>query len=317
MSNKAVEVRVRHESSSGSDYQIMMSLGMNIKGIDSCGSHVLFWNGKFCQIYDINNSIKGNSQPLGTFESHSICCALTLDSVVQSPEPGKLEVCSYTGEVKQELPLMEQEGEVVKIDARGKYMAVVTSKSMIKVFDVSRRTYKQLGITRKFEMKENEPIGEIKEIALNADGKKIAILCDQVPFPSIRIPDSKFYVYDIDMDKFIQQKVDPNRVPIEAFWDQQDPRLLAIETEFSMSGDANLNAEFDEKPLNERTVEETDEDFGNIEKKEEFTGKTIETFFVTTDYGVKRQDVIKFDACEETLLGIQVPHFYYMGRKQV
>jgi len=37
---------------------------------------------------------------------------------------------------------------------------------------------------------------------------------------------------------------------------------------------------------------------------------------VTTDYGVKRQDVIKFEECDETMLGIQVPFFYYMGRRQ-
>ena len=38
--------------------------------------------------------------------------------------------------------MTEQEGDVIKIDARGKIMAVVTSKSMIKMFDISRRTYK-------------------------------------------------------------------------------------------------------------------------------------------------------------------------------
>lgn len=85
--------------------------------------------------------------------------------------------------------MTEQEGDVVMIEARGKYMVVITSKSMIKMFDISRRTYKQLGVTRKFEIKSGETIGEIKGIALNADGKKLAILCDQVPFPSIRIPD--------------------------------------------------------------------------------------------------------------------------------
>lgn len=74
--------------------------------------------------------------------------------------------------------MAEQEGEIIKIDARGKYMAIVTSKSLIKMFDVSRRTYKQLGVTRKFEIKSGELIGEIKDIALNADGKKLAILCD-------------------------------------------------------------------------------------------------------------------------------------------
>jgi len=47
ISNKAVEVRVKNDQSSNSDFQIIMTLGMNIKGIDCCGSHTLFWNGKF------------------------------------------------------------------------------------------------------------------------------------------------------------------------------------------------------------------------------------------------------------------------------
>ena len=38
-------------------------------------------------------------------------------------------------------------------------MAVVTSKSLIKIFDISRRQYKQLGVTRKFEIKNGEQIG--------------------------------------------------------------------------------------------------------------------------------------------------------------
>jgi hypothetical protein len=74
--------------------------------------------------------------------------------------------------------LTELEGEITKIEARGKFMVVITSNSMIKIFDISRRTYKQLGVTRKFEIKNGETIGEIKDISLNSDGKKLAILCD-------------------------------------------------------------------------------------------------------------------------------------------
>lgn len=48
---------------------------------------------------------------------------------------------------------------------------------------------------------------------------------------------------------------------------------------------------------------------------EEFTGKTLETFFVTTDYGCRRQDVVKFESGEETLLGLSVPFLYFMGFK--
>lgn len=78
--------------------------------------------------------------------------------MVQCQE-NQIEVCGYSGEVKQVLPFTEQEGEVIRIDARGKFMAVVTSKSLIKIFDISRRQYKQLGVTRKFEIRNGESLG--------------------------------------------------------------------------------------------------------------------------------------------------------------
>lgn len=89
-----------------------------------------------------------------------------------------------------------------------------------------------MGVTRKFEIQAGKQLGEIKDITLNADGKKLAILVDQVPFGSVRVPDTKFFVYDIDMDKFMEYPVSASRIPVEAYWDQQDPRLLAVETEY-------------------------------------------------------------------------------------
>ena len=34
------------------------------------------------------------------------------------------------------------------------------------------------------------------------------------------------------MDNFMEFQVANNRVPLEAFWDQNDKRLLAVETEY-------------------------------------------------------------------------------------
>lgn len=85
----------------------------------------------------------------------------------------------------------------------------------------------------------------------------MCILADQSPFASVRIPDTKFYIYDVDMDNFLEMKVNKNRVPIECFWDQTDPRLFAIETEFVK--DASLEGEGAEKEktnLNNATVQE-------------------------------------------------------------
>jgi hypothetical protein len=80
ISNKAVELRVRNEKSPNQDFQIIMTLGMNIKGIDCCNNHTLFWNGKYAQLYDVQPT--SGPQCLGSFESNSIVCALTEDSVV-------------------------------------------------------------------------------------------------------------------------------------------------------------------------------------------------------------------------------------------
>lgn len=46
------------------------------------------------------------------------------------------------------------------------------------------------------------------------------------------------------MDKFLDYQVPSNRVPVEAFWDQSDPRFLAIETQFAvLDGEGGANEE--------------------------------------------------------------------------
>jgi intraflagellar transport protein 140 len=240
--------------------------------------------------------------------------ALTEDSVIQNEEGNKIQVCSFAGEVKQVIPMAESEGEVTLMDVKGRYMAVVTQNNMIKIFDISRRQYKQIGVTRKFEIKNGEPLGEIKDIQLNCEGKKLCILADQSPFPNVRIPDTKFYIYDVDMDNFMEMEISANRVPIECFWDQSDPRLLSIETDYLKDLNGASKPEEESKILDHDAAQAHGEiDFKK--KEEEFTGKTLETFFVTTDYKVKRQDVVKFEEGDETLLGLHVPFFYFMGRQ--
>ena len=60
--------------------------------------------------------------------------------------------------------MAESEGDITLMDVKGRYMAIVTSNNMIKIFDISRRQYKQIGVTRKFEIKSGEPLGEIKDM---------------------------------------------------------------------------------------------------------------------------------------------------------
>ena len=85
-----------------------------------------------------------------------------------------------------------------------------------------------------------------------------------------------------------------DRIPVEAFWDQQDARLLAVETEYAkMSNGETKGADGEEKKtgeaLNAIKDSEIEEDFRKT-KTDDATNqvKSLETFFVTTDYGIKR-----------------------------
>lgn len=203
--------------------------------------------------------------------------ALHEDSVFQNKE-NTIEVLNFDGEVKQVITLTEQDGEVTHIDIRNKHMVVATSNNVIRIWDISRRNLKQVGMPRKFE-KNNKILGSIKSVSINDDGKKVCVLADQTPLPSIKIPDTKFYIYDTEMDIIHDCPVSEDRIPVECFWDQNDSRLLAVETEFMK-----------DQSKEDKKNEGEDDD----EEVEEYTGKTCETYFVTGDYGVKRQDTLKF-----------------------
>jgi intraflagellar transport protein 140 len=299
-SNKSVEVRMRNEANPDADYQIIMTLAINIKGLDCYDNFILFWDGKYAQVYEVF----GDKNPalIGTFETSSKIMALSEDSVFQS-KTNKIEVFNYQGQVKQMIPLTEQDGEITQMEVSGKHMAVITSNNMIRIFDISRRNIKQNGMTRKFG---EGTQCEIKSVALNADGKKLAILVDQLPIPSIRIPDIKFYIYDVEMDTFMDCEVEADRVPSEASWDQNDSRLLCLETEYMKMSEDAPEEEF-----------EGDQEFEEEKKNIVFTGKTIEKYFVTGDYGIKKQDSMSLEEGEETLLGSNIPYLYFLGHRKV
>jgi len=62
-------------------------------------------------------------------------------------------------------------------------------------------------------------------------------------------------------------------------------------------------------------LEEIDRDFKNKKQEEEFQNKTIETYFITSDFKIQKQSHLNFEEGDETMLGVQVPFFYFMGRK--
>lgn len=71
------------------------------------------------------------------------------------------------------------------------------------------------------------------------------------------------------MDKFMEQEVSINRVPMDAFWDQNDPRLFGIETEYVK--DLSKEADAEESQIMGRDYEMDDANTGFSKKgKEDF-----------------------------------------------
>jgi len=86
------------------------------------------------------------------------------------------------------------------------------------------------------------------------------------------------------MDSFKVMQVAKGRVPNEGYWDKEDPRLLGIETDYA--GDQNSETKPGERIEEIKDIDA--DDFKKKKKEDEFYGTSLETFFVTTEYGIKQ-----------------------------
>lgn len=109
-----------------------------------------------------------------------------------------IQTTSFKGLVKQTINFAESEGQIRNFNILNNYMIVFTTKNFMKIFDISRKEFKQLGITRRFE-DSSGPLGELKSCVINSVGSKIGILCNSKKGAI----ETKFYIYDLDMDSFV------------------------------------------------------------------------------------------------------------------
>ena len=143
----------------------------------------------------------------------------------------KLEVTDLENESMQSVQFNQQtEGSVNLLAVRNNLLAMATSTNLLKLFTIQKGVVKPL-VTRKFE-KEGNLLGEIKSLEINADASHVAMLCDKSPLPSIKIPDTHFYIYDVAMDRFVDKDAGFNRIPIDLYWDEEEVKMLAVETEY-------------------------------------------------------------------------------------
>ena len=109
-----------------------------------------------------------------------------------------IQTTTFKGLVKQSLNFSESEGVLQNFNILNNFMVVFTTKNFMKTFDISRKEFKPIGITRRFE-DSSGPLGDIKSCVVNSTGNKIGILANSKKGST----ETRFFIYDLEMDSFM------------------------------------------------------------------------------------------------------------------
>ncbi|KAM5328101.1 intraflagellar transport protein 140 homolog isoform 1-T2 [Glossophaga mutica] len=287
---------------------------MHISGVFATKDAVAVWNGKQVVVFEPSGTTLRNA---GTFLCESPVLAMHEESVY-TVEPNRVQVRTWQGTVKQLLLFSETEGNPCFLDICGNFLVVGTDLAYFKSFDLSRREAKVHCSCK--NLAELVPgVGGIVSLRCNANGNKISILLSKADSS----PDSKICFYDVEMDSvtifdfktgqidqressFNGQDTKKNRAfaneklahlaPVSHFWDQSEPRLFVCEAMQEVTGAQPQPV--DRKPHTEDSADP-------------MADMLILSFFISEEHGFLLQDSFPRPPAYQSLLGMEVPHYYF------
>lgn len=211
--------------------QIRYPVGSNVKGIDIKDDVALFWTNKKVQI--IKLKLSGDTlaaDKIGSVPLKAVNCAVTgADTVLVTTDYGFNQLM-LTGQVKQTVNFPESEGKVLGFHIQGSWLVVWTQNSYLKIFSITAKQCKQVSVNRKFEDSKG-PLGVIKSCQINSDGTKVGIISTLTNGAVSTI----FYVYDTEVDTFMNYDLGSSKIPVALYWDNKDKRFFGVQTEFIKS----------------------------------------------------------------------------------
>jgi len=264
---------------------------------------------------------------------------LNEDSIISAN--GKLlDIYNYEGELKNKIP--SENGEIISFNVLSKYLCIVTNQNYFCVYDITRRNLKKVVHSRKFE-KNGQSLGEIRDAFVNIKANYIAILADTNSNSEMRIPQTNFFIFDVEMDSFTEYEISPNRIPVEIIWDQEDPRLFGVSTEYAK----DLVEENTDKNLFEYSAQKTSSNAfkignassksliqlnknsysnnntqngfknskGNLENKKEWIGSEFYIFFYSTEFGIHQQEAHPIKGDIQGIFALNIPSIYFITSK--
>lgn len=140
--------------------------------------------------------------------------AFITDSMVITQFPGQINVMNHQGNIKQQITFSESEGYISNLYIVNQTLFAYTQKNQIKLFDLSRREVKQIGMSRKFLDNQGQPLGDIIHAQCNKVGNRILLINK----------DKKSYLYDVSLDTIVFVSDDS----LGGTWDKGDERFFVL-----------------------------------------------------------------------------------------
>ncbi|XP_066914160.1 intraflagellar transport protein 140 homolog isoform X1 [Clytia hemisphaerica] len=292
---------------------------IHIKGVYCTKNFIAIWNSRKVAIYEISDN-KSLIRSAGTFNSDAATVAM-YEQNIYILEGEKISIRTFQGTIKQEMKFSETEGDPSVMSICGPYMAVGTTKSILKIFDLSRREARQISISKNLE-DAIPSFGSIQCLRCNCNGSKVAFI-SQNNF----VTSAFLYIWDVETDTVqcfnfatgegieqmddnltaAQEQLTSNikgYVPSDIHWDSDEAKLLVCEA---------IKSSLDKPSSNERNKPGGgfSRKVSNLKTKEPEPTNIIVTMFSTPDHGLIVQDHFNKQKADYSFLGISTPWFYF------
>lgn len=270
---------------------------IRVKGVDLNDQYCVMWNGKKAEVRELES---GKMTTHSMFASKARICALKGETIY-CISGHRLEICNLGGVVKKSVSFSEEEGTPLLLDINKDHLVMSTSIGTVKLWDISRAEPRAVVPGRVFD----EFVSVFKSIKVNCNGTKVSILAQHDDHSGVLVPDSKLYVYDVELDRVFPYDFGPFYYPVHHHWDATESKLLAIETK-KFDGGSDEFGEEDPSLVDEEENEA-------LRSSAAYSGLETTTLFCTSEYGVLLQDSFAVPK-GQLLIGLEVPHLYFMAR---
>ena len=204
--------------------------------------------------------------------------------------------------------------------------------------------------SRRFvDFKTNKSLGKIRDVKINCDGTRVAILSDTESTDSYsQQPNTKLHVYNADTHGITAHDFGPARFPAKVCWDCDEPKLVCVQTSKVRQAPTrrvrwiskltsldprcfvhhgllcNVDQVHGYRPpskndKNGGAGKDSDDALLSVEDEsvvDDDDRSTLATLFATDSHGVLLQDSFSFNSDKLALASMCVPYIYFAQSSQ-